>query len=65
MKKLIITAVIAFAAGVGTGVLVKGLLNRKKANNDCNEESINDDCGELIRILTSIIKKIKDNPQGK
>lgn len=43
MKKLIITAVIAFAAGVGTGVLIKGLLSKKRANDECDEEPINDD----------------------
>ena len=44
MKKLIITAVIAFAAGIGTGILVKGLLGKKRANDECDEESINNDC---------------------
>ena len=41
------------------------LLHETQYLEDNMYKSINDDCGELIRILTSIIKKIKDNPQGK
>ena len=41
------------------------LLHETKYLDDTMYNSINDDCGELIRILTTIIRKIKDNPQGK
>ena len=41
------------------------LLHETKYLDDNMYKSINDDCGELIRLLTSIIKKIKDNSQGK
>jgi four helix bundle protein len=41
------------------------LLHETKYLDDTMYNSINNDCGELIRILTTIIRKIKDNPQGK
>jgi four helix bundle protein len=41
------------------------LLHETKYLDDKIYTSLQNDCGELVRILTAIIRKIKDNPQGK
>ena len=41
------------------------LLHETNYLDDNMYNSISDDCAELIKILTVIIKKIKDNPKGK
>lgn len=41
------------------------LLHETKYLDDNLYKSINDDCAELIRLLTAIIKKIKEDPKKK
>ena len=41
------------------------LLHETKYLDDNLYKSINDDCAELIKILTAIIKKIKEDPKKK
>jgi four helix bundle protein len=41
------------------------LLHETQYLDDNLYKSINDDCAELIKILTSIIKKIKEDPKKK
>ena len=41
------------------------LLHETKYLDDKQYDSLNNDCIELIKMLTAIIKKIKDNPKGK
>ena len=41
------------------------LLHETKYIDDNIYNSLNNDCIELIKMLTAIIRKIKDNPKGK
>ena len=41
------------------------LLHETQYLDDNLYKSINDDCAELIKILTAIIKKIKEDPKKK
>lgn len=41
------------------------LLHETKYLDDKMHNSLNSDCVELIKMLTAIIKKIKDDPKGK
>ena len=41
------------------------LLHETKYLDDIQYNSINDDCKELIAILVTIIKKLKENPEKK